>query len=88
MSTYSKAELLSPCGNMECVKAAVNNGADAIYIGGKQFSARQYAGNFSIQEISEVCDYCHLRNVKVISREELVSLMNVTRQAVSKWETG
>lgn len=65
MSTYSKAELLSPCGNMECVKAAVNNGADAIYIGGKQFSARQYAGNFSIQEISEVCDYCHLRNVKV-----------------------
>jgi len=65
MSTYSKAELLSPCGNMECVKAAVNNGADAVYIGGKQFSARQYAGNFSIAEIGEVCDYCHLRNVKV-----------------------
>ncbi|MBR5468748.1 MAG: U32 family peptidase, partial [Firmicutes bacterium] len=65
MSTLARIELLSPCGNMDCVKAAVNNGADAIYIGGKQFSARQYAGNFSITEIMEVCDYCHLRNVKV-----------------------
>lgn len=65
MSISVKPELLSPCGNMDCVKAAVNNGADAIYIGGKQFSARQYAGNFGISEITEVCDYCHLRDVKV-----------------------
>ena len=46
-------ELLSPAGNMECLKAAVNNGADAIYLGGKTFGARAYAGNFSNEELKE-----------------------------------
>ena len=48
MSISAKPELLSPAGNFECVRAAVNNGADAVYIGGKNFSARQFAGNFDI----------------------------------------
>ena len=65
MSISAKPELLSPAGNFECVRAAVNNGADAVYIGGKNFSARQFAGNFDIEEIEKTCDYCHLRNVKV-----------------------
>ena len=60
-----KPELLSPCGTMESLKAAVNNGADAVYLGGKKFSARKYAGNFSTDEIREACDYCHVRGVKV-----------------------
>ena len=58
-------ELLAPAGSMESLKAAVQNGCNAVYLGGKQFSARQYAGNFSIEEIEEACDYCHLRGVRV-----------------------
>ncbi len=58
-------ELLSPVGSMESLYAAVNNGCDAVYLGGKSFSARYYANNFGIEEISEVCDYCHLRGVRV-----------------------
>ncbi len=51
MSFGKKPELLSPAGSMESLKAAVNNGCDAVYLGGKAFSARQYAGNFSLQEL-------------------------------------
>ncbi|HIT88473.1 MAG TPA: DUF3656 domain-containing protein [Candidatus Coprocola pullicola] len=58
-------ELLSPAGSMQSLYAAVNNGCNAVYVGGKQFSARQYAGNFSIEELQQACNYCHLRNVKV-----------------------
>ena len=65
MAICAKPELLSPAGDFECVRAAVNNGCDAVYIGGKNFSARQYAGNFDLTEIEQVCDYCHVRNVKV-----------------------
>lgn len=65
MSLQNKPELLAPAGTMESLKAAVNNGCDAVYLGGKAFSARQYAGNFSLQEMETACDYCHLRGVKV-----------------------
>ena len=65
MSLGRKPELLSPAGSMESLRAAVNAGCDAVYLGGKQFSARQYAGNFDLNELEEACDYCHLRGVKV-----------------------
>lgn len=58
-------ELLAPAGNMECFIAAINAGADAVYIGGDKFSARAYAGNFNINSIREAVDYAHLRGVKV-----------------------
>lgn len=58
-------ELLAPAGSFESVKAAVNNGCDAIYIGGKNFNARHYASNFSDDDIEKIIDYCHLRGVKV-----------------------
>ncbi len=58
-------ELLSPAGDFECVKAAVQNGADAVYIGASSFSARASADNFSLEELKEVIDYAHIRNVKV-----------------------
>ncbi|MBQ1315211.1 MAG: U32 family peptidase, partial [Erysipelotrichaceae bacterium] len=61
----AKVELLAPSGNFECVKAAVANGADAVYLGGQQFSARAYANNFSNEELEKVCDYCHSYGVKV-----------------------
>ena len=50
----AKVELLAPSGNFECVKAAVANGADAVYLGGQQFSARAYANNFSNEELEKV----------------------------------
>ena len=53
MSLKNKPELLSPAGSMESLKAAVNNGCDAVYLGGKAFSARQYAGNFSLEELED-----------------------------------
>ncbi len=58
-------EILSPAGDMDCFVAAVNNGADAIYVGGSSFSARKSAKNFTNDELIEAVDYAHLRNVKV-----------------------
>lgn len=58
-------ELLAPAGSMGAVYGAVQSGADAIYIGGKVFSARAGAENFDNDEILKVVEYCHLRDVKV-----------------------
>ncbi|MBR5341832.1 MAG: U32 family peptidase [Erysipelotrichaceae bacterium] len=60
-----KIELLSPAGNFDCLKAAINNGADAVYLGGKNFSARAFANNFSSEELEEAVKYAHLRNVRI-----------------------
>ena len=57
-------ELLSPAKNIECGKAAIDNGADAVYIGGPRFGARAAAGN-SISEISELVSYAHQFGAKV-----------------------
>lgn len=58
-------ELLAPSGSKETFYTAVNSGADAIYLGGKMFSARAYASNFSFEDMKECVTYAHLRNVKV-----------------------
>ena len=60
-----KVELLAPAGNFEALKAAVNYGADAVYLGGTSFSARASANNFNHEELVEAVKYCHLRGVKV-----------------------
>jgi len=60
-----KVELLIPVGNMECLKAAINNGADAVYLGGKKFGARAFANNFDNNEMIEAINLCHLYNVKI-----------------------
>lgn len=57
-------ELLAPAGNMECLKAAVNNGADAVYFAGKSFGARSFANNFTSEEMYDAIKYCRLRKVK------------------------
>ncbi len=57
-------ELLSPAGSMESLKAAVQAGCDAVYLGGKSFSARQGASNFGDDELRAAIEYCHLRGVK------------------------
>lgn len=58
-------ELLSPVGNMECLMAAINGGCDAVYLAGKAFGARGFAGNFSKEELTEAVSICHLYGVKV-----------------------
>ena len=58
-----KIELLSPAGDMECLKMAVKCGCDAVYISGKDYGARKYASNFSMEEIEEAVKYCHLYGV-------------------------
>ena len=58
-------ELLAPAGSMEAVAAAVQNGADAVYLGYGDFNARRNAKNFSEEEFAAAVSYCHLRGAKV-----------------------
>ncbi len=58
-------ELLSPAGSPEAVTAAVQSGADAVYLGYGDFNARRNAANFSEEELAAAVGYCHLRGVKV-----------------------
>ena len=61
----SLPELLAPAGGAAALKAAVQSGADAVYIGGPEFSARSGADNFSIGDIKKYADYCHLYGVSL-----------------------
>ena len=58
-------ELLSPAGDLEKLKIAFLYGADAVYLGGKEFSLRANASNFSREDIKEACDFAHKLNKKV-----------------------
>lgn len=58
-------ELLAPVGKLENVYAAIENGADAIFVGGKLFNARHFADNFDETELEKIVKYCKLRDVKV-----------------------
>ena len=58
-------EILSPVGDFECLKAAVQNGANAVYLGASSFSARAKATNFNNEELKNAIIYAKLRNVKV-----------------------
>lgn len=60
-----RKELLAPAGNKECLFAAIQNGADAVYLSGKSFGARKFANNFSHEELKEAISYAHLYGVKV-----------------------
>ena len=60
-----KPELLAPAGDLEKLKIALLYGADAVYIGGKQFSLRARASNFGLGEIQEACDYAHALGKRV-----------------------
>ena len=79
----NKIELLAPAGSKEALVAAVNAGANAVYLGGKSFGARRSASNFTDDELKEVISYCHMMSVSVyvtvntlIKEEEFVDVMN------------
>ena len=83
-------ELLAPAGSMEALKAAVQNGANAVYLGCGSFNARQSAKNFTIQTLSEAVKYCHVRGVQVhltlntlVSDREMDAAAELIRQAIN-----
>ena len=61
----NRPELLSPVGGKAHLIAAVNNGADAVYMGGMAFNARIFADNFSDEELPDAISYAHTHGVKV-----------------------
>ena len=61
----NKVELLAPAGNSEKLEIAIHYGADAVYLGGKDFSLRNFSGNFRMEEIKQAVVYAHDHGVKV-----------------------
>ncbi|MCK5311631.1 MAG: U32 family peptidase [Desulfobacteraceae bacterium] len=61
----NKPELLAPAGNFEKLKIALHYGADAVYLAGKEFSLRNFSGNFSKKELYDAVEYAHKKNKKV-----------------------
>ena len=83
-------ELLAPAGSMEALRAAVQNGANAVYLGCGIFNARQSAKNFTTQTLTEAVKYCHVRGVAVhltlntlVSDRETAELCELIRHAAS-----
>ena len=81
-------ELLAPAGSMEALRAAVQNGANAVYLGCGTFNARQGAKNFTPQALAEAVKYCHIRGVAVhltlntlVSDREMPDVITLIRQA-------
>ncbi|MBS6941856.1 MAG: U32 family peptidase, partial [Slackia piriformis] len=89
---YRSLELLAPAGNMACLHAAVQAGADAVYLGCEDFNARRGADNFTLENIGEACDYAHLRGVSIymtanvaVMPDEASRALELVRQA---WRRG
>ena len=83
-------ELLAPAGSMEALRAAVQNGANAVYLGCGTFNARQSAKNFTPQTLKDAVKYCHIRGVQVhltlntlVSDKEINELTELIRHAAS-----
>ena len=83
-------ELLAPAGSMEALRAAVQNGANAVYLGCGMFNARQSAKNFTTQTLTEAVKYCHVRGVAVhltlntlVSDRETHDLIELIRHAAA-----
>lgn len=81
-------ELLSPVGDFECLKAAVQNGANSVYCGADIFSARAFATNFDDETLEKVIEYAKIRGVKtnltlntLIKNNELESALNLAKKA-------
>lgn len=86
----SNLEILAPVGSEQSFYCAINNGADAVYLGLKNFNARDKAQNFSVENIRNYVKYAHLHNVKVyvtvntiLTDEELPQLLDMVESAVN-----
>ena len=81
-------ELLAPAGSMDALRAAVQNGANAVYLGCGPFNARQSAKNFTPQTLKDAVKYCHIRGVDVhltlntlVTDKEIHELTELIRHA-------
>lgn len=81
-------ELLSPVGDFECLKAAVQNGADSVYFGADSFSARAFASNFGLDGIKKAIEYAKIRGVKtnlalntLIKDDEFIDALSIAKKA-------
>ncbi len=85
-------ELLAPAGSFEALVAAVEAGADAVYVGGKRFGARAFAKNFDSEELSLAVKYCHLHSVKLYVTVNTLCLdlemKDVVEYAAFLWKIG
>lgn len=88
MTYFPRPEILAPAGNGEMLTAAVRSGADAVYLGAKEFSARRGAQNFDLQELKNAAEYCRIRGVKVylalnimLKETELAQAFDLAREA-------
>lgn len=85
-----KPELMAPAGNWTMLRAAVDAGADAVYFGVKKLNMRANAQNFSLDELQEIVDFCHEKNVRayltintIVFEDELDDVKNILK-AVKK----
>ena len=84
----NEIELLSPVGDFECLKAAVQSGADCVYFGGELFNARASANNFNDEELKAAIEYAKIRNVKtnltlniLIKNDEFAEAIELAKKA-------
>ena len=85
-----KVELLAPVGDRDALIAAVQNGADAVYLGGRLFGARANASNFDGDGLAWAVDYCHLHGVKLymtintlVRDDEMRAVYDMAAEAVA-----
>ena len=78
--TINKPELLAPAGNFEKLKIAIHYGADAVYLAGKEFSLRNFSGNFTEKELCEAVKYAHKKKKKVYLALNIYSRNNEQQQ--------
>ena len=71
-------ELLAPAKNLECGIAAIDHGADAVYIGAQRFGARAAAGN-SVEDIAQLCRYAHQFSTKVFVTVNTISFFSLIK---------
>src|SRR5271169_5570022 len=88
--TLRLPELLSPAGDWDCAKAAVENGADAIYFGLEKFNARMRAHNFTVADLPKLMEFLHRRGVKgyvtfntLVFQNEIAEAENYLRSIIS-----
>ena len=84
----NKCEILSPAGSRESLEAAVRSGADAVYLGATEFSARRNAENFDSRQLADAVKFCKIRGVRVylalnilLSEKELYIAIEIARTA-------
>lgn len=87
-----RVEVLAPAGSFESLVAAAESGADAVYFGGTQFSARQYADNFDNDDLARAIDYLHVRGIKAYLTVNTLlyddEMLNALRLAAAAYSMG